>query len=368
MIGRLAIVASGLAIAALSLVLSAPLDLRAVLGSLGLFVAAVGFAPAEVRGWLRAEWPAIARLLSAIILTGVAITLARRAGTRWVTVGGTIASTVAVISFVLVDRKLRSWVKFLSIDQWRAIDDETDRTADEAGRASWVVLVVLVVCAVSLTLQEYVGDRGAFERIFPRRGRDMYYDLKGFAWWSSWRVLGYVILPMIAILCMPGQRLRDYHISLRGFVRHFWIYLLMFSLILFAVIEASTTKSFRHTYPFYRMANRSAFDLWTWEAFYAAQFLSLEFFFRGFLLQGLRKALGANAIFVMIVPYCMIHHGKPLPETLGAIGAGVILGTLAMRTRSIWGGVMIHVGVAVTMDVLALRGCPPMGSGRSCGY
>ena len=103
-----------------------------------------------------------------------------------------------------------------------------------------------------------------------------------------------------------------------------------------------------------------------WEVLYAAQFVSLEFFFRGFLLQGLRRALGSNAIFVMIVPYCMIHYGKPLPETLGAIGAGLILGTLAMRTRSIWGGVLIHIGVAMTMDVLALRGCPPIGSTRFC--
>jgi membrane protease YdiL (CAAX protease family) len=138
-------------------------------------------------------------------------------------------------------------------------------------------------------------------------------------------------------------------------------------MVLPAVIIASTTQAFRHTYPFYRMANRSHFDLWTWEAFYAAQFLSLEIFFRGFLLQGLRKALGSNAIFVMIVPYCMIHYGKPLPETFGAIGAGLILGTVAMRTKSIWGGVLIHVGVAMTMDVFALRGCPPIGSNRWCG-
>ena len=34
---------------------------------------------------------------------------------------------------------------------------------------------------------------------------------------------------------------------------------------------------------------------------------------------------------------------------------------LAMRTRSIWGGVMIHIGVALTMDMLALRGLPPHG-------
>src|SRR5262249_4389445 len=133
------------------------------------------------------------------------------------------------------------------------------------------------------------------------------------------------------------------------------------------VLYASTMAGFRHTYPFYRMANRSQLDLWTWEGLYAVQFVALEIFFRGFILSGLRRALGSNAIFVMIVPYCMVHFGKPMPETLLAILAGLILGTLALRTKSIWGGVLIHIGVAMTMDVLALRGCPPIGSGRWCG-
>jgi membrane protease YdiL (CAAX protease family) len=138
----------------------------------------------------------------------------------------------------------------------------------------------------------------------------------------------------------------------------------MFALILPAVWIASGTDTFRHTYPFYRLSNRSSFDYWSWELMYALQFLSLEFFFRGFLLHGLRRALGANAIFVMAVPYCMIHYGKPMAETMGAIGAGIILGTLAMRTRSIWGGVVIHVGVAWTMDALAVAHCPD--DGRPC--
>ena len=87
---------------------------------------------------------------------------------------------------------------------------------------------------------------------------------------------------------------------------------------------------------------------------YAAQFLALEVFFRGFLLAGLRRAMGANAVFVAMVPYVMLHFGKPLPETLGAVVTGIVLGTLALRTRSIWGGVVIHIAVAVTMDLLAL--------------
>jgi uncharacterized protein len=256
-------------------------------------------------------------------------------------------------------------LRFITIDQWRAIDAETVREPDEAGRTSLRVLVVLVTCCLVLTLQEYVGGSDRFNHYFPYDGGE-YWELKGFMWWSGWRVGGYVLIPMIVLLLMPGERLIDYHISFRGFVRHFWIYVVLFCAILPAVFAASHTEAFRHTYPFYRMANRSPTDLWSWEALYAAQFVSLEFFFRGFLLQGLRRALGANAIFVMIVPYCMIHYGKPMPETFGAIGAGLILGTLAMRTRSIWGGVLIHIGVATTMDVLALNGCPPMGSGSFC--
>ena len=52
----------------------------------------------------------------------------------------------------------------------------------------------------------------------------------------------------------------------------------------------------------------------------------------------------------------------------GTACAGIILGTLALRTRSIWGGVLIHVSVAITMDLLALYhtvGLP--GSGRFIG-
>jgi membrane protease YdiL (CAAX protease family) len=261
-----------------------------------------------------------------------------------------------------------SWLKtelsWLLRNPFKAIDEETVRDPSDAGRASWRVLVVLLTCAVVLTLQEYIGGSDRYAHFFPYDG-SKYWELKGFVWWSGWRVLGYVIIPIIVIIAMPGERLRDYNLSFTNFPRHFLLYLAMFVVFLPVVFAASNTASFRHTYPFYRMANRSHFDLWTWEALYAAQFISLEFFFRGFLLQGLRRALGANAIFVMIVPYCMIHYGKPMPETFGAIFAGILLGTLAMRTRSIWGGVLIHIGVATTMDVLALRGCPPMG-GRPC--
>ena len=56
----------------------------------------------------------------------------------------------------------------------------------------------------------------------------------------------------------------------------------------------------------------------------------------------------------MTVPYTMIHFHKPFPECLGALGAGLLLGFLALRYRSFLGGVVLHSLVAVTMDLLAV--------------
>ena len=240
-------------------------------------------------------------------------------------------------------------------------------SAAASGRYDFRPLIVLVTVAVSLTLQEYIGEREFFTRHFDRYARGEYGDLLRHSWWALWRFLGYVIIPVIVILCMPGERLRDYYLSFKAFRQKFGVYLVLFLLILPVVIMAPRLfDGFYLTYPFYKWANRSAFDFWAWEVMYAIQFLSLEFFFRGFMLKALRPRFGSHAIFVMMVPYCMIHYGKPMPETLGAIIAGLVLGTLAMRTRSIWGGVLLHVAVAVTMDLMAVANCPPASEGRPC--
>jgi membrane protease YdiL (CAAX protease family) len=84
------------------------------------------------------------------------------------------------------------------------------------------------------------------------------------------------------------------------------------------------------------------------------QFCALEFFFRGFLLRGIAPRLGWAAIFAMALPYNMLHYGKPMPEALAAIVGGIALGTLSLKTKSIWWGAAIHISIAITMDICAL--------------
>jgi membrane protease YdiL (CAAX protease family) len=245
---------------------------------------------------------------------------------------------------------LRSPLRWLLLRHWEALNEEARAERAASGEAwDWRPLVALVVCAVDLTLHEYFGDRTTYADVFRRSSE----DLGAFAWWSGWRGIGYGLIPLATLLVMRQNPL-DYGLRLGGFLRHAWIYGALFGAVLPFVVGASFTRAFQNHYPFYKAAARTWWDFLAWEGLYAFQFLTLEFFFRGFLLFMLRRAMGAYAIFVMVVPYCMIHYHKPLPEVLGAIFAGIVLGTLALRTRSIWFGVAIHVTVAWTMDILSL--------------
>jgi membrane protease YdiL (CAAX protease family) len=101
----------------------------------------------------------------------------------------------------------------------------------------------------------------------------------------------------------------------------------------------------------------SSAHLWSfvlYESAYASYFIGWEFFHRGFLTIGLERVLGWYAVLVVAIPFGILHVGKPMPEAYGAIVASIILGWLAIRTRSSWYGFAVHASIAVTMDVLAV--------------
>ncbi|MFB6265240.1 MAG: lysostaphin resistance A-like protein [Bradymonadaceae bacterium] len=205
------------------------------------------------------------------------------------------------------------------------------------------------VDAVGLVGPDILAEqlRGAFES-----GR--YSRLYELAYWSGCTVLGYLLVPALYIRYAMDRPVRSMGLTASETGRHAWMYLALFALVLPVVYAVSGTQGFQSTYPFYEHAGRSAFDFVVWELLYAAQFFALEFFFRGFLIHGLKHRFGVYAVMVQIMPYCMIHFGKPAPEAVGAIAAGLVLGSFSLVTGSIWLGVAIHVSVAVSMDIFAM--------------
>ena len=179
-------------------------------------------------------------------------------------------------------------------------------------------------------------------------------ELLAHLWWLTAIMVGYVLLPALVIRLVFREQLRDYGLGWQHTGTHWRYYALLGGVMALLAVLASFNSTFLHTYPFYSLAGRSLTDLLLWELLYVVQFFAVEFFFRGFLLRSLESRIGIYAIYVSSLVYLTIHLPKPFLECAGSLAFGLILCLLASLSRSIWGGVLVHVCLAVSMDLLSL--------------
>ena len=259
--------------------------------------------------------------------------------------------------------QLRRPFELVFSEPWARIDAR-DR-AERVGRVSArnATLITCVTSALMLvTLRFVVMDHAiqtvlatafidAVTLVLPAAGEALqpYHRLLVSLAWVMGSFTCYMAVPALVVRFVFGLTLADFFLTPHDYLRHLPFYALLFLPVGLAVLGVATTPEFQAHYPFYDNATGWP-DRIAWELGYALQFFALEFFFRGFMLRGVVAEMGSMGLMVMIVPYCMIHFGKPLPECLGSILSGMVLGTLAMDTKSIWGGVTIHVAVAWLMD------------------
>jgi membrane protease YdiL (CAAX protease family) len=68
---------------------------------------------------------------------------------------------------------------------------------------------------------------------------------------------------------------------------------------------------------------------------------------------GMAGLLGRRSVLAMAVIYCLLHFGKPAGEAMSSVVGGYILGVIAYETKSIWGGVIVHAGIAWMMELIS---------------
>jgi len=215
-------------------------------------------------------------------------------------------------------------------------------------RVAWVLVYTgLFLTAIEffflpIRVQARIGGPGSIYRISLEAGVTWALASTGF----------YLVLPMFFQLFLHREPLAAVGYRMRGVGRHLGIYIGLYLVMAPFLWLASRRPAFQQIYPFVYDARSDWPSFLIWECSYLLQFFALEAFFRGYLLFNLEKSLGWSAVFVMMVPYCMIHYHKPWPEAFGALGAGFILGVLALRLRSFYGGFVLHALVALSMDLL----------------
>ncbi len=204
-------------------------------------------------------------------------------------------------------------------------------------------------------------DRFALQRYFMRHFASLPWfagmdpntlSFYGQLYFSTNTLLLFVLLPLLFHLLFPVGGKNPLGLRWAGATPHLPVYLLFLAVMLPLLWIVTGDPSFYRFYPMYDPVSPGMFLLY--EAFYLPHFFTVEFFFRGFFLFRMERIMGYYAIPVAALPYALIHIYKPFPEAVGSVAAGLALGYLALKGRSLWPGVFLHVTVAFCADFFSL--------------
>ncbi len=170
----------------------------------------------------------------------------------------------------------------------------------------------------------------------------------------SWVVRVFVVLiPVFIIWWIKDKNNQPFYGT--GALNDVKPYLIMLLIMIPLIALASTQKDFLQMYP--KAAFLEQLDLpskkWYYifyEICYGFDFISIELFFRGFLILSLLKICGPHCIIPVACFYCTIHFGKPLGEAISSFWGGMLLGIISYNTQSVWGGLIVHLGIAWLME------------------
>ena len=220
-------------------------------------------------------------------------------------------------------------------------------------QARWLrpALILLVSSPLLLAWKYYGSQEFYLGRLAPwlLLGNDPQTAAVLYRFLSCLAVMG--VLPAMIVKFVFRQRLADYGVRFGIPLRTVRALLLWAPVFLLAGYLASRIPAFQARYPLNRHAGASAGAFTLHALGYFAFYVGWEFYFRGFMLVGLRDSLGVvNALLVQVLASCLLHIGDPGLEAFGAILGGLLWGLLAVRTRSLLAGLLQHSLLGISLD------------------
>jgi membrane protease YdiL (CAAX protease family) len=164
------------------------------------------------------------------------------------------------------------------------------------------------------------------------------------------------VIPAITVKLWFKKPLSDFGFGLGNYKEGLKWLITIPLLVAPLIFISSKMPDVRLEYPMAKSLLQDTSHLLLYETAYVLLYYTAwEFFFRGFLLFGLRERFGDfNAILIQTISSCLVHIGKPEGEIIGSIVVGIIFGIVALRTRSIWYVFLIHASIGVLTDLFII--------------
>lgn len=213
--------------------------------------------------------------------------------------------------------------------------------------------VIFLSIALLQTLSYYVASKQFFSEnlamYFPENDLS---PLFGYLYWFLADCILYLLIPLLIIRYLFKETPGSYGLcrgEMSTGVKWVLPFLALMGIVLWFI---SADKNLYDAYPQARLIGENYEIFLIFECCIFLYLVAWEFVWRGYMLFGLKEKFGISAVLIQMLPFVILHNGKPITETLGAIAGGVVLGLLAIRTGSFLYGVLVHFGMFFMLDVL----------------
>ncbi|MEN6519834.1 MAG: CPBP family intramembrane glutamic endopeptidase [Armatimonadota bacterium] len=189
---------------------------------------------------------------------------------------------------------------------------------------------------------------------------------KGYEYYLVGNLIALFFIPMLAIMLLLGEEPADFGFRLGESRRVRWITAIMFAGLLGLFFVYAKRPEFQQYYPIFKgyqfvpfrgdnifLETDPASLIYAWVS-YGLYMFCWEFFFRGYLLFGLARTINWAAVIVQALAFMLLHWGKPMPEFIASLPAGIILGMLALKAKSFVPCFALHWSAAVAFDIIVL--------------
>ena len=216
------------------------------------------------------------------------------------------------------------------------------------------VIVIFLSVAVLQTISWYFTSRNFFRiNIFPHYQNNSDVYLYEYLYWFTTDFITLFILAILIIKFVIKEDLKNYGLQAGDYKAGLIISAIFLGVMLVIIWFVSATPDFATKYPHLQSTKNSWRDFYIYESGMLLYMIGWEFIWRGFMLFGLKKKFGYYSVLIQMIPFVILHNGKPIAETFGAIAGGIALGMLAFRTNSIYYCVFSHMGVMFSIDVIS---------------
>ncbi len=215
------------------------------------------------------------------------------------------------------------------------------------------IYIILLSAPILLTIYRYHGYPGTFNPFL-----DLGYTTDQTVSINQFIIffLLMFIVPILYIKIAMKKRLSEFGFGLGDTGFGVKTLILIPLIVVPAIYFAAKVPDVRSEYPLAKSLIQDQSHLLVYELAYVIfYYIAWEFFFRGFLLFGLKNKFGAlNAILIQTISSCLVHIGKPEGEIIGSIIVGIIFGIIALRTKSIWYVFLLHAAIGVLTDLFII--------------